>query len=82
MYLKSHDPSCAAERSDGYDSFGSQFRTRSRMWRESIIGTHVLAQLTRQMANWGLPIAALTDVFTKDEEYISGVMSPTLGLYS
>lgn len=35
-----------------------------------------------QIANWGLPIAAITDIATKDEEYISGVMSPTLAGYS
>ncbi|KAK4684900.1 hypothetical protein P7C73_g5263, partial [Tremellales sp. Uapishka_1] len=34
------------------------------------------------MANWGLPIAALTDIATRDEEAISGVMSPTLAGYS
>ncbi|CAK9781276.1 UPF0041-domain-containing protein [Cutaneotrichosporon oleaginosum] len=34
------------------------------------------------VANWGLPLAALSDVFNKDEEYISGVMSPTLAAYS
>jgi len=34
------------------------------------------------MANWGLPIAALTDLINKDEEYISGTMTTTLALYS
>jgi len=34
------------------------------------------------VANWGLPIAALSDIVNKDEEVISGVMSPTLGFYS
>ncbi|ORY34083.1 putative mitochondrion protein [Naematelia encephala] len=34
------------------------------------------------MANWGLPIAALGDIIGKDEETISGVMSPTLAGYS
>jgi mitochondrial pyruvate carrier 1 len=34
-----------------------------------------------QMANWGLPLAALADL-QKDEEMISGTMTPTLTLYS
>ncbi len=34
-----------------------------------------------QVANWGLPIAAISDL-RKDEEMISGVMSPTLAGYS
>ncbi|RSH77883.1 uncharacterized protein EHS24_002954 [Apiotrichum porosum] len=34
------------------------------------------------VANWGLPLAAIADVMHKDEEYISGVMSPTLAVYS
>ncbi|KAL1411294.1 pyruvate transporter mpc1 [Vanrija albida] len=34
------------------------------------------------VANWGLPLAAIADVVNKDEEYISGVMSPTLAVYS
>ncbi|KAL7421678.1 hypothetical protein Q5752_003447 [Cryptotrichosporon argae] len=34
------------------------------------------------VANWGLPLAAVTDVLTRDEEVISGVMSPTLAAYS
>jgi hypothetical protein len=38
--------------------------------------------LTCQVANWGLPLAAISDVINKDEEFISGVMSPTLATYS
>ncbi|GMK55578.1 hypothetical protein CspeluHIS016_0206340 [Cutaneotrichosporon spelunceum] len=34
------------------------------------------------VANWGLPLAAIADVINKDEEVISGVMSPTLAIYS
>ncbi|WWD17384.1 hypothetical protein CI109_101825 [Kwoniella shandongensis] len=34
------------------------------------------------VANWGLPLAALADIANKDEETISGVMSPTLAGYS
>jgi hypothetical protein len=34
-----------------------------------------------QVANWGLPIAALADI-QKDETMISGVMSPTMAGYS
>ncbi|AFR92403.2 mitochondrial protein [Cryptococcus neoformans C23] len=34
------------------------------------------------VANWGLPLAALADIANKDEETISGVMSPTLAAYS
>lgn len=34
-----------------------------------------------QVANWGLPIAALSDL-RKDEEMISGTMTPTLAVYS
>ncbi|WVQ67760.1 uncharacterized protein L199_005965 [Kwoniella botswanensis] len=34
------------------------------------------------VANWGLPLAALSDIVNRDEESISGVMSPTLAAYS
>ncbi|KAG9012773.1 pyruvate transporter mpc1 [Tulasnella sp. JGI-2019a] len=34
------------------------------------------------VANWGLPLAALADITGKDEEMISGTMTPTLALYS
>lgn len=34
-----------------------------------------------QVANWGLPLAALADM-QKDESLISGVMSPTMAAYS
>lgn len=34
-----------------------------------------------QVANWGLPLAALADL-RKDEEVISGTMTTALGLYS
>ena len=33
------------------------------------------------VANWGLPIAAISDI-RKDPEMISGVMSPTMAGYS
>ncbi|WWC89410.1 uncharacterized protein L201_004334 [Kwoniella dendrophila CBS 6074] len=46
--------------------------------REYFFSTHFWGP----MANWGLPIAALTDIATRDEESISGVMSPTLAAYS
>ena len=35
-----------------------------------------------QVANWGLPIAALSDLRNKDEEYISGTMTTALACYS
>jgi hypothetical protein len=34
-----------------------------------------------QVANWGLPIAAISD-FSKDEEMISGTMTTALTCYS
>jgi hypothetical protein len=34
-----------------------------------------------QVANWGLPLAALSDM-QRDESLISGVMSPTMAGYS
>ncbi|KAJ9102552.1 pyruvate transporter mpc1 [Naganishia friedmannii] len=37
--------------------------------------------LPAQVANWGLPLAAIADI-RKDPEMISGVMSPTLMGYS
>lgn len=35
-----------------------------------------------KVANWGLPLAAITDISTKDEKAISGVMTSALGAYS
>ena len=37
--------------------------------------------VTFQVANWGLPLAALADL-KKDEEVISGPMTTALGAYS
>lgn len=34
------------------------------------------------VANWGLPLAAISDCINKDPEMISGKMTPTLALYS
>lgn len=42
-------------------------------------GTDIL--VATQVANWGLPLAAIADI-RKDPEMISGVMSPTLMGYS
>ncbi|WVR07128.1 hypothetical protein IAU60_004169 [Kwoniella sp. DSM 27419] len=46
--------------------------------REYFFSTHFWGPV----ANWGLPIAALSDIVNRDEESISGVMSPTLAAYS
>ncbi|EIW70726.1 hypothetical protein TREMEDRAFT_61237 [Tremella mesenterica DSM 1558] len=46
--------------------------------RQYFFSTHFWGPL----ANWGLPLAALADIVNKDEEFISGVMSPTLAGYS
>lgn len=35
-----------------------------------------------QAANWTLPVAALTDLMHKDEEFISGPMTTALACYS
>ena len=35
-----------------------------------------------QVANWTLPLAALSDLMHKDEEYISGPMTTALACYS
>ena len=35
-----------------------------------------------QIANWGLPLAAITDITTKDEKAISGPMTGALAAYS
>lgn len=39
------------------------------------------ALFTLQVANWGLPLAALADM-QKDASLISGVMTPTMAGYS
>ncbi|KAG8974792.1 pyruvate transporter mpc1, partial [Tulasnella sp. 427] len=44
----------------------------------STIGTHFWGPV----ANWGLPIAAMSDLVGKDEEFISGSMTTTLAVYS
>lgn len=56
--------------------------------RHSLLGPSQLFQLhpssiihSFQVANWGLPLAALADL-RKDEEVISGTMTTALGLYS
>ncbi|KAG8906681.1 pyruvate transporter mpc1 [Tulasnella sp. 403] len=46
--------------------------------REYFFSTHFWGPV----ANWGLPIAALTDLIGKDEEMISGPMTSTLAMYS
>lgn len=50
---------------------------RSPAAREYFFSTHFWGPI----ANWGLPLAALADL-QKDEEMISGTMTPTLTLYS
>jgi hypothetical protein len=40
-----------------------------------------ITQPEYQVANWGLPLAALSDL-KKDEEFISGTMTTTLAVYS
>jgi Mitochondrial pyruvate carriers len=37
--------------------------------------------MTEQVANWGLPLAAIADL-SKDPEVISGPMTMALGCYS
>ncbi|ORX36753.1 UPF0041-domain-containing protein [Kockovaella imperatae] len=51
---------------------------KSPAGRQYFFSTHFWGPL----ANWGLPIAALSDLVYRDEETISGVMSPTLAMYS
>lgn len=41
----------------------------------------ICVQLVSQVANWGLPLAAMADL-RKDEEVISGTMTTALALYS
>ncbi|KAK7064243.1 mitochondrial pyruvate carrier [Favolaschia claudopus] len=50
---------------------------RSPAAREYFFSTHFWGPV----ANWGLPLAALTDL-RKDEEYISGTMTTALVCYS
>jgi len=50
---------------------------RSPAAREYFFSTHFWGPV----ANWGLPLAALSDL-KKDEEFISGTMTSTLALYS
>jgi len=58
----------------------SQFANwiRSPAARQYFFSTHFWGPV----ANWGLPLAAISDIVNRDEEVISGVMSPTLALYS
>ncbi|KAG8758611.1 hypothetical protein FRC14_007739 [Serendipita sp. 396] len=51
---------------------------RSPAAREYFFSTHFWGPV----ANWGLPIAALSDLVNKDEEFISGTMTTTLAAYS
>ncbi|KAG8949130.1 hypothetical protein FRC04_009076 [Tulasnella sp. 424] len=46
--------------------------------REYFFSTHFWGPV----ANWGLPIAAMSDLVGKDEEFISGSMTSTLAVYS
>ncbi|ORY75063.1 hypothetical protein BCR35DRAFT_306497 [Leucosporidium creatinivorum] len=46
--------------------------------RKYFFSTHFWGPL----ANWGLPLAALTDLTGKDPEFISGPMTVALGSYS
>jgi len=46
--------------------------------RQYFLSTHFWGPI----ANWGLPIAAMTDLIGKDEEMISGTMTTTLAVYS
>ena len=50
---------------------------------QSVTSTSLPSSLIHsfQVANWGLPLAALSDL-RKDEEVISGTMTTTLALYS
>ncbi|KII86441.1 hypothetical protein PLICRDRAFT_44034 [Plicaturopsis crispa FD-325 SS-3] len=50
---------------------------RSPAAKEYFFSTHFWGPV----ANWGLPLAALADL-RKDEEVISGTMTPTLAVYS
>jgi hypothetical protein len=50
---------------------------RSPAAREYFFSTHFWGPV----ANWGLPLAALSDL-KKDEEFISGTMTTTLACYS
>ncbi|KAK9899678.1 putative mitochondrion protein [Cystobasidium minutum MCA 4210] len=47
-------------------------------WRNYFFSTHFWGPV----ANWGLPLAAITDITTKDEKAISGPMTAALAAYS
>merc|ERR1711974_187074 len=49
-----------------------------KAWRDYLMSTHFWGPV----ANWGLPLAAITDISTKDETAISGVMTGALAAYS
>ncbi|CAG7847649.1 SubName: Full=Related to FMP37-Found in Mitochondrial Proteome {ECO:0000313/EMBL:CCA73541.1} [Serendipita indica DSM 11827] len=51
---------------------------RSPAAREYFLSTHFWGPV----ANWGLPLAALSDLVNKDEEFISGTMTTALACYS
>ncbi|KIM21520.1 hypothetical protein M408DRAFT_102885 [Serendipita vermifera MAFF 305830] len=51
---------------------------RSPAAREYFFSTHFWGPV----ANWGLPLAALSDLVNKDEEFISGTMTTALAAYS
>ncbi|PVF94568.1 UPF0041-domain-containing protein [Serendipita vermifera] len=51
---------------------------RSPAAREYFFSTHFWGPV----ANWGLPLAALSDLANKDEEFISGTMTTALAAYS
>lgn len=44
---------------------------KSKEFREYLMSTHFWGPV----ANWGIPIAALTDIATKDPKIISGTMT-------
>jgi len=46
--------------------------------RDYFLSTHFWGPV----ANWGLPLAAITDLMHKDEEFISGPMTTALACYS
>ena len=62
-----------------YSSTGTHFWGPVSVYRPSNSATHEI--IACQVANWGLPLAALADL-RKDEEVISGTMTTALACYS
>ncbi|XP_055381061.1 mitochondrial pyruvate carrier 1 [Condylostylus longicornis] len=51
---------------------------KSKEFRDYLMSTHFWGPV----ANWGIPLAAIADISTKDPKFISGKMTTALILYS